>query len=101
MTSATVQTPTVLRQIIDGLGIRHNFLAERLGVTRSHFTRMLNRERPMTREAVRTLSERLKVPEETFFDGNELILSSDIPTSELPPLPASSEDGAAEAGDAA
>lgn len=71
MTTAS-PTRTVLRQLIDERGYRHEFLARLAGVTRSHFARILSGERPATRALVDTISDHINVPAEIFFDGAAL-----------------------------
>lgn len=64
---------TRLRVVIDDRGLIHSRLAEKLGLTRSHFTRILNAERPCTAANAEGIATLLGVPVETFFDGEALL----------------------------
>lgn len=81
MTSTVAQAPTVLRRLIDERGIRHVFLADRIGVTRSHFTRLLNGERAPTAAFIEMICTQLGVEPEVFFDGRRLLIASENPMS--------------------
>lgn len=70
--TTNIASSTVLRQLIDERGIRYAFLADKIGVTRSHFTRLVNRERQITSAAAEALAGILGVETAAFFDGHDL-----------------------------
>ena len=73
--TTTATALTVLRQAIDEKGLRYTFLAERAGITQSHFTRLLNAERKPTKEFVDLMAQHLGIEPDAFFDGRELLLA--------------------------
>ncbi len=64
---------TVLKKLVDERGIRYTYLAEKLALTPSHFWRILNGERPITRRSAERVSTELLIPEWLFFDGAKLL----------------------------
>lgn len=89
-----VQAPpanrTILRDLIEARGLKYGFVADRLGLSPSLLTRLLGRERPLKASELVALTSLLGVEAEQFFDGSQLILSSDTSTNE--PSPAGAEE---------
>lgn len=75
MAAATDERTTVLRALIEERGLIHRFIADKLGITRSHFTRMLNAERPCTAAHAGELAALLGIDLSAFFDGEALLFS--------------------------
>lgn len=63
------QTRTRLREFLDERGIRYIFVADKLGVTPGHVTRLLDGTRPVTAENAQRLSEVFGVPPTTFLES--------------------------------
>lgn len=77
MAASTEERKTVLRELIDERGLIHSRLAEKLGLDRSHFTRILSAERPCTPSNAATLAALLQVDQDVFFDGESLRMASE------------------------
>lgn len=84
MSTQTEAPRTVLRELIDGRGLRHRFVADKLGVLPSSLTRLLNRDRELRASDLLVLAELLGVDSEIFFDGRELRLSEAL--TQVPPV---------------
>jgi transcriptional regulator with XRE-family HTH domain len=66
---------TVLRDLIDARGLRYDFVAGKVGLSPSNFTKLMNGERTLTASVMVTLCKVLEVEAEAFFDGRELLPS--------------------------
>lgn len=84
MATQTEARRTVLRDLIDDRGLRHRFVADKLGVLPSSLTRLLNRDRELRASDLLVLAELLGVGSEVFFDGRGLRLSEALAT--VPPV---------------
>lgn len=69
MQNVSLRKSTRLREFLDGRGIRYSWVAERLGCTPSHMTRLLDGTRPVTQENAFTLSQVFNVPASTFLES--------------------------------
>ena len=65
MAQTTLETP--LRRYLDSHGIRYQWMAERLGITPSHLSRLLSGERPLTIATAGRLSALFNEPAATFL----------------------------------
>jgi len=57
----------VIEQVIEGRGIRKDWLAQQLGISPSYLTRLLNGERRWTNELKAEASRVLMLPEDVLF----------------------------------
>lgn len=64
---------TVLRDLIDERGLKYGFVAGKLDISPTLFTRLLSGERPLSARELVTLQEILGVEAKAFFDGRELL----------------------------
>ena len=67
MMHGTLRT-TRLRAFLDSRGTKYSWVAERLGLNASHFSRILDGTRPLTAENATKLAELFGVPASTFRD---------------------------------
>lgn len=58
-----------LREFLDSQGRRYSWVAERIGVTPSHLTRLMDGERPVTTEVAAKLAELFSVPASSFIES--------------------------------
>lgn len=72
---------TVLRALIDERGLRYNFVADKIGTNPSNLTRLMNGERSLPASELLALERLLGVDAAVFFDGRDLLLVTDVPTS--------------------
>jgi plasmid maintenance system antidote protein VapI len=56
-----------LREFLDDRGLRYQWVAEKLGVTPSHMTRLMDGQRPITHDLALKLSGLFDVPADTFL----------------------------------
>lgn len=66
---------TVLRDLIDERGLKYGFVASKLEISPTLFTRLLSGERPLSARELLALTELLGVEAKSFFDGRELLPS--------------------------
>ena len=76
---ATMRRPTVLRELIEARGIRYSFIAEKLGIARSSFHRVLEGDRDLRARELVALTGMLGVEIAVFFDGERLLFADEIP----------------------
>lgn len=60
---------TPLREFLDSRGTKYSWVAERLGLNPSHFSRILDGARALTDENAAKLAELFNVPASTFLDS--------------------------------
>lgn len=67
MPESTLSMINPLRAFLDARGIRYIWAAERLGITPSHLTRLMDSERPLTAVMADRLAALFDVPASTFL----------------------------------
>ena len=70
---------TVLRDLIDSRGLRHSFIAERLGLPRSSMSHLLDGNQELRARHLVALEELLGVEAAVFFDGERLRFVDEVP----------------------
>lgn len=68
--TATAVTQTRLSELIESRGLRHLFLAEKLGLSRSAFSRLVTGRRAIRRAEAIVLADLLGVDEEALQSGS-------------------------------
>lgn len=64
--TTTIDKGTPLRRFIDARGIRYIWIAEKLGISPSHLTQIMDGKRPLVAAHAATLADLFSVPAETF-----------------------------------
>ena len=70
MTQGIVRT-SPLREFLDSRMARYSSVAERLGVSTSHLSRVMDGERPLTPDLAERLATLFGVPASTFLPESE------------------------------
>lgn len=65
--TTTVAGPLPLRRFLDERGIRYSWVAEKLGVSPSHMTQVMDGKRPLPRKHAETLAALFNEPIATFL----------------------------------
>lgn len=69
---------TLLERLIEEKGLRKSFVAERCGMSPSAMSRILSRERPVTKHEASDMALAIGVPEWVFYDGEALLENPDL-----------------------
>lgn len=71
MPNSTMRKPNPLRVFLDERGIRYVWVAERLGISPSHLTRLMDSDRPLTASMAQRLADLFSEPITTFLSDPE------------------------------